>query len=163
VSDQRHLEEEEKTMEAVHMSGAARPRPVGINHVALEVDDVELAIAFYGRLFDIRGVSRVDRGAFLDLGDQFVAIFEPGVGEDRHFGLVVDDKQRAREVLAAEGVETLPGARLDFRDPFGNRVQVVQYDQIKFLKSPQVLRALGLPELGKSDSALAELRSNGLA
>jgi lactoylglutathione lyase len=139
-----------------------RPRPVGINHVALEVDDVDAAIAFYGRLFDIRGVSRVERGAFLDLGDQFVAMFEPGVGEDRHFGLVVDDKERARQVLAAEGVDTF-GPRLDFRDPFGNRVQVVQYDQIKFLKSPQVLRALGLPELGKTDAAQAELRSNGLA
>ena len=140
-----------------------RPRPVGINHVALEVDDVERAIAFYGRLFDIRAVERAHGGAFVDLGDQFIAMFPPGAGEDRHFGLVVDDKERARRVLAAEGVETLPGPRLDFRDPFGNRVQVVQYDQIQFLKSAQVLRALGLPSLGKSEAALRELRSNGLA
>jgi lactoylglutathione lyase len=140
-----------------------RPRPVGINHVALEVDDVDRAIAFYGRLFDIRSVSRVNRGAFLDLGDQFIAMFEPGVGEDRHFGLVVDDKERARQVLAAEGVDLLPGPRLDFHDPFGNRVQVVQYDQIKFLKAQRVLQALGRPELGKTEAAMAELRSNGLA
>jgi hypothetical protein len=138
-------------------------RPVGINHVALEVDDVDRAVAFYGRLFDLRGVERAYGGAFLDLGDQFIALFPPGAGEDRHFGLVVDDKERARRVLAAEGVEPLPGPRLDFRDPFGNRVQVVQYDQIQFLKAPEVLQALGLPALGKTDAALAELRSNGLA
>jgi len=139
------------------------PRPVGINHVALEVDDVEAAVAFYSKLFDVRGVARAYGGAFVDLGDQFIALFPPGAGEDRHFGLVVDDKQRAREVLAEEGVELLPGGRLDFRDPFGNRVQIVQYDQIQFLKDPGVLRALGRPDLGKTDAALAELRENALA
>jgi lactoylglutathione lyase len=140
-----------------------RPRPVGINHVALEVDDIDRAIAFYSRLFEIRNVERAHGGAFIDLGDQFIAMFEPGAGEDRHFGLVVDDKERARRVLAADGVEVLPGARLDFRDPFGNRVQVVQYDQIQFLKTAAVLRGMGLPALGKTEAALAELRSNGLA
>ena len=144
-------------------SNGDRPRPVGINHVALEVDDVERAIAFYSRLFDVRGIERAYGGAFLDLGDQFVAMFPPGAGEDRHFGLVVDDKERARRTLAAEGVPVLPGPRLDFRDPFGNRVQVVQYDQIQFLKAPQVLEGMGLPALGKTDAAMAELRSNGLA
>lgn len=141
----------------------SRPRPVGINHVALEVDDVERAIAFYGRLFDLRGVDRAHGGAFVDLGDQFIAMFESGAGEGRHFGLVVDDKERARRVLLAEDVELLPGPRLDFRDPFGNRVQVVQYDQIQFLKAPQVLEGMGLRALGKNDAALAELRSNGFA
>ena len=140
-----------------------RPRPLGINHVALEVDDVERAIAFYGRLFAIRSVERAYGGAFVDLGDQFIALFPPGAGEDRHFGLVVDDKQRARRVLAAEGVETLPGPRLDFHDPFGNRVQVVQYDQIQFLKQEAVLRGMGLGSLTKSEAAIAELRSKGLA
>ena len=139
------------------------PRAVGVNHVALEVDDVGAAVAFYSRLFDLRGVSRAYGGAFLDLGDQFIALFPPGAGEDRHFGLVVDDKERARHVLAAEGVEVLPGRFLDFRDPSGNRVQVVQYDQIQFLKTPQVLAGLGVPALGKSERALAELRSNGFA
>ena len=150
------------TVTGMHSNGE-RPRAVGINHVALEVDDIERAIAFYTRLFDIRDVERAHGGAFIDLGDQFVALFPPGAGEDRHFGLVVDDKARARRVLAANHVATLPGNRLDFRDPFGNRVQVVQYDQIQFLKVPEVLRAMGLPALGKTDTALAELRSNGLA
>ena len=121
-----------------------RPRPIGINHVALEVDDVERALAFYGRLFDIREVERADGGAFVELGDQFIAMFPPGAGEERHFGLVVDDKEAARRVLAAESVDLLPTGRLDFRDPFGNRVQVVQYDQIQFEKTPAVLRAMGL-------------------
>ena len=143
-------------------SQGARPRAVGINHVALEVDDVEQAVAFYRRLFDVRAVERAYGGAFLDLGDQFIALFPPGAGEDRHFGLVVDDKEHARRVLEAEGVETLPGPRVDFHDPFGNRVQVVQYDEIQFLKAAQVLKALGVPALGKSNEALAELRSNGL-
>ena len=128
-------------------SNTKRPRPVGINHVALEVDDVERALAFYGRLFDIRHVEREDGGAFVEMGDQFIAMFEPGAGEDRHFGLVVDDKDAARRVLAAEAVELLPTGRLDFRDPFGNRVQVVQYDQIQFTKTPAVLRAMGLGSL----------------
>jgi lactoylglutathione lyase len=142
---------------------ANRPRLVGINHVALEVDDIDRALAFYGRLFDIRRVERAHGGAFLDLGDQFIALFERGAGEDRHFGLVVDDKEAARRVLAAEAVELLPGGRLDFRDPFGNRVQVVQYDQIQFLKASSVLQGMGLASLSKTEAALAELRSNGLA
>ena len=139
------------------------PRAIGVNHVAMEVDDVEAAVAFYARLFELRGVARAGTGAFLDLGDQFIALFPPGAGEDQHFGLVVDDKERARRVLAEQGVEVLPGRFLDFRDPFGNRVQIVQYDQIQFLKDPGVLAGLGVPELGKTDAALAELRSNGLA
>jgi lactoylglutathione lyase len=138
------------------------PRAVGINHVALEIDDVEGAVAFYSRLFDIRNVERAYGGAFLDLGDQFIALFPPGAGEDRHFGLVVDDKERARRALDAEGVELLPGPRVDFHDPFGNRVQVVQYDQIQFLKTAGVLAAMGLSSLGKSEAALDEMRSNGL-
>jgi lactoylglutathione lyase len=143
-------------------SETTRPRPVGINHVALEVDDIDRALAFYGRLFDIRRVERAHGGAFVDLGDQFIALFERGAGEDRHFGLVVDDKELARRVLAAEGVELLPGGRLDFRDPFGNRVQLVQYDQIQFLKAPTVLQGMGLGSLAKTEAAIAELRSNGL-
>jgi lactoylglutathione lyase len=126
------------------------PHAVGVNHVALEVDDVEHAIAFYSQLFQLRGVERAYGGAFLDLGDQFIALFPPDAGEDRHFGLVVDDLSR------------LPGPR-DFHDPFGNRIQVVQYDRIQFLKDARVLSALGVPALGKSDAAIEELRSNGLA
>ena len=121
-----------------------RPRPVGINHVALEVEDVDRAVAFYGRLFDLRGVERAYGGAFLDLGDQFIALFPPGAGEDRHFGLVVDDKEATREALEAAGAEILPGRGLDFRDPWGNHVQVVEYVDVQYSKTPEVLRGMGL-------------------
>ena len=136
------------------------PRLVGINHVALEVDDVEEAVDFFSRLFDVTRVEREPGGASIEIGDQFVALFERGV-EEAHFGLVVDDKEAARERLAANGVEPLPGGRLEFRDPSGNMIQVVQYDQVRFLKDDRVLRALGL-ELRKTEAALAELRENGI-
>jgi catechol 2,3-dioxygenase-like lactoylglutathione lyase family enzyme len=135
-------------------------RLVGINHVALQVDDVEDAIAFFSRLFDVTRVEREPGGASIEIGDQFVALFERGV-EEPHFGLVVDDKEAVRERLAAEGVELLPSGRLEFRDPSGNMIQVVQYDQVRFLKDERVLRALGL-ELDKTQAAIDELREHGV-
>ncbi|MBA3413363.1 MAG: VOC family protein [Actinobacteria bacterium] len=139
-----------------------RPRIAGINHVALEVDDVERALAFYSRVFEIHVSEREPGTAFVDVGDQFIALFEPGSGEERHFGLVVDDKEAARRTLEAAKADILPGRRLDFRDPFGNRVQVVQYDQIQFTKAERVLEGMGLA-LGKTEQAIAELRAKGLA
>ena len=141
-----------------------RPRLVGINHVALQVDDLEAAVAFYCELFEPTSVDRSEPdAAFLELGDQFLALFERGSREEEpHFGLVVDDKAAARRALEAHGIEILPGHRLDFRDPSGNRVQVVQYDQIQFTKAERVLQGMQL-ELGKSDAATAELREKGLA
>jgi len=142
-----------------------RPRLVGINHVALEVDDIEEALAFYGRLFELKLRSRSAGAAFVDIGDQFVALMQ-GRSQPRdrarHFGLVVDDKEATRRALEAAGVEILPGRRLDFFDPSGNRVEVVQYDQVQFTKPDGVLRGMGL-ELGKTDEALAELRAKGLS
>jgi catechol 2,3-dioxygenase-like lactoylglutathione lyase family enzyme len=141
-----------------------KPRLAGINHVALQVDDLEEAVAFYCRLFEPTSVDRSEPdAAFLEIGDQFVALFERGSREEEpHFGLVVDDKAVARRALEAEGVEILPGHRLDFRDPSGNRVQIVQYDQIQFTKPDELLRRMQLsPE--KTESARAELRAKGLA
>ena len=147
------------------MESEKRPRVVGINHVALEVDDVDRALAFWRSLFDIELRGRVRGAAFIDLGDQFIALSEGrsgGADHERHFGLVVDDKEAMRRALAAAGAEILPGRRgLDFRDPFGNRVQVVQYDEVQFTKSEAVLRGMGLA-LGKTEQALAELREKGL-
>jgi catechol 2,3-dioxygenase-like lactoylglutathione lyase family enzyme len=141
-----------------------RPRLVGINHVALQVDDIEAAVAFYTNLFQPTAVDRsVPGAAFLQLGDQFVALFERGPRtEEPHFGLVVDDKQAAGQALEEAGVEILPGRRLDFRDPSGNRVQIVQYDEIQFTKTSRILEGMRL-ELDKSEQALAELRAKGLA
>jgi lactoylglutathione lyase len=140
------------------------PRLVGINHVALQVDDIEEAVAFYTGLFQATDVNRnVPGAAFLRMGDQFLALFERGPRtEEPHFGLVVDDKEEARRALEAAGVEMLPGPFFDVRDPSGNRVQIVQYDEIQFMKTDRVLAGMGL-ELGKSEQALAELRAQDLA
>jgi lactoylglutathione lyase len=141
-----------------------KPRLVGINHVALQVDDIEEAVAFYTELFEPTGVNRsIPGAAFVQMGDQFIALFERGPRtEEPHFGLVVDDKEEARRALEDAGVEILPGGRLDFRDPSGNLVQIVQYDQIQFTKTDRILAGMGL-ELEKSESALAELREKGLS
>jgi catechol 2,3-dioxygenase-like lactoylglutathione lyase family enzyme len=141
------------------------PQLVGINHVALEVEDVGRALDFYGRLFELELRGRSAGAAFVDLGDQFLALMQgrsQPPDRARHFGLVVDDKEATRRALEAAGAEILPGRRLDFLDPFGNRVEIVQYDQIQFTKADRVLRGMGL-ELGKSDAAVAELRAKGLA
>jgi catechol 2,3-dioxygenase-like lactoylglutathione lyase family enzyme len=143
------------------------PRPVGINHVALEVGDVDEALAFWESIFGelrLRGRSRTM--AFWDLGDQFVALAERRDREpdaERHFGLVVDDKEAVRERLRELGVPISSGRSLDFRDPWGNFVQVVDYRDIQFTKAPEILRGMGLDGLEKSERALAELREAGLS
>jgi lactoylglutathione lyase len=141
-----------------------KPRLVGINHVALQVDDIDEAVAFYTEIFEPTGVDRsVPGAAFLRLGDQFIALFERGErAEEQHFGLVVDDKEAVRRSLKDAGVEALPGRFFDIRDPSGNRVQIVQYDEVQFSKTERVLEGMGL-ELGKSERALDELRAKGLA
>jgi lactoylglutathione lyase len=144
---------------------SARARLVGINHVALEVSDVDEALAFYGRFFDFELRGRVPGMAFVDLGDQFLALGEgrtQAPDDHRHFGLVVDDKEATRRALEEAGVEILPGRGLDFRDPWGNRVEIVGYRDIQFTKAPGVLRGLGLEALGKSEKAIEELRRKGL-
>ena len=138
-------------------------RLVGINHVALQVDDIDEAVTFYTDLFRPTAVNRIPGAAFIQMGDQFIALFQRGPRtEEPHFGLVVDDKEEARRALEAAGIEVLAGPFLDFRDPSGNRVQLVQYDQIQFTKADRVLAGMDL-ELGKSEPALAELRAKGLA
>lgn len=142
-----------------------RPRLVGINHVALEVDGIERAVAFYSQLFEFHRVDRQPGAAFIGIGDQFIALMQrgsPASELERHFGLVVDDKERARAALATAGAEILAGQRLDFRDLDGNRIQIVQYDQIQFTKADTVLRGMGL-KLGKTEQALLELRAKNLA
>jgi lactoylglutathione lyase len=143
-----------------------RARLIGLNHVALEVGDVEEALAFYGRIFEFALRGRGARMAFIDLGDQFVALTAgPAQASDehRHVGLVVDSKETAREALAKAGVEVLPGGGLDFRDPWGNVIEVVEYSEIQFTKEPRVLAGMDLAGLGKSEQALEELRAKGLA
>jgi catechol 2,3-dioxygenase-like lactoylglutathione lyase family enzyme len=142
-----------------------RPRLVGINHVALEVGDIDEALDFYGQLFAIERVDRMAGMAFIDMGDQFIALSEGDPGPPdraRHFGLVVDDKPAVRAALEEAGVEISRGRFLDFRDPWGNLVQIVDYRDIQFTKAPGVLRGMGLTGLEKRPGALEELREKGL-
>jgi catechol 2,3-dioxygenase-like lactoylglutathione lyase family enzyme len=144
---------------------ATRARLVGLNHVALEVGDLADALAFYGGLFEMELRGRAPGMAFIDIGDQFIALAEGRTqppDQARHFGLVVDDREALRAALREADVEILPGRGLDFRDPWGNHVQVVEYGDIQFTKAPKVLRGMGLEDLEKSPEALRELRDKGL-
>ena len=141
-------------------------RLIGVNHVALEVGDIDEALAWYGRFFEFELRGRSGRSmAFLDMGDQFIALQAgrtqpPDRG--RHFGLVVDDKEGVRAALQEAGVQVQESGSLDFPDPWGNHVQVVDYRDIQFTKAPEVLRALGIDELPKTESAREELRRKGI-
>lgn len=140
-------------------------RLIGINHIALEVDDIDEALSWYGKFlqFELRG--RAPSMAFIDMGDQFIALATPRTQPPdarRHFGLVVDDKDAVRDALKQAGIGVASHGSLEFHDPWGNQVQVVDYRDIQFLKAPAVLRALGLEQLEKSDSAQQELRRKGI-
>jgi lactoylglutathione lyase len=141
-------------------------RLVGINHIALEVGDVEEALAWYGRFFEFELRGRAGaRMAFIDMGDQFIALAagrSQPADDDRHFGLVVDGKEAVRAALADAGVRVRRTGSLDFIDPWGNHIQVVDYRDIQFTKTPAVLRAMGLDGLGKTEAAQREIRDRGL-
>ena len=144
---------------------AKKPRLVGMNHVALEVGDIEEALAFYGAIFDFRLRSKSRTQAFIDMGDQFIAlakVAKPHVDDQRHFSVVVDDRSPVKVLAEAAGGKLLPGPFLDFLDPWGNRVEVVEYANIQFTKAAHVLRGMGL-DLAKNAKALAELAEKGMA
>src|SRR5436190_7928725 len=146
------------------MAHASKARAIGFNHVALEVGDIDEALTFYGRLFEFELRGRSDTSAFIDLGDQFLALQKgraQPADDGRHFGLVVDDKEVVRRALADAGVDTLPGQFLDFLDPWGNRIEIVGYDNIQFIKAPNVLRGMGLSHLSKNEKATKELIAKG--
>ena len=148
------------------MTEFARPRLIGLNHLALEVGNIDEALAFYNRLFKFELRGKSESMAFIDLGDQFIALQKgrkQPPDDGRHFGLVVDDKEAARRALEAAGVPVLNGPFLDFRDPWGNRVEIVGYDNIQFSKAPNVLRGMGLTRLVKNEKAKKELADKGMA
>lgn len=146
------------------MNRVHKSRLVGINHVALEVGDLDEALEFYGKAFEVTLRGRSGNMAFVDMGDQFVALEQANTqppDRGRHVGLVVDDQARALEALVEAGAER--AGRNDVLDPWGNRIQIVDYREIQFTKAPWVLRGMGLDDLEKSDRALEELREKGLA
>lgn len=141
-----------------------KPRMLGINHVALEVGDLDQALAFYGKIFDFTLRNEDEDGAFIDLGDQFIALMKgpkPKRIVGRHFGLVVDDRSTVRALAEAAGARLLPGPFLDFLDPWGNRIEVVEYANVQFTKAAQIQRGMGV-NLSKNEKALRELAEKGM-
>jgi len=148
------------------MTRKKKARAIGFNHIALEVGDIDEALAFYGGFVDFNLRGKSETAAFIDLGDQFInfaAGRRQGPDEGRHFGLVVDDKAAARAALEEMGVELRPGRFLGFLDPWGNRVEIIGYDNIQFTKAPHVLRGMGLEGLQKTEKAIRELTEKGMA
>ena len=142
-----------------------KAQALGINHVVLEVDDLDEALKFYGRLFQFNLRGRNDHNAFIDLGDQFIQL---RLGRTqvpdgaRHFGFVVDDREPVREALEEMNVELLERG-MNFRDPWGNRIEVVPYDDIQFTKAPNILRGMKVEGLKKTPEALRELSEKGMS
>jgi len=148
------------------MPNPSKPRMVGINHVALEVGDIRAALEFYGAIFDVRLRGQAPGMAFIDMGDQFLALSEgrsQKPDHHRHFGLVVDNRAPVRAALKKLGAKILPSRGLDFLDPWGNHIQVVEYENIQFTKANHILRGMQLTELNKSNQALDELRAKNMA
>ncbi len=146
-------------------NGKGKAKALGINHVVLEVGDLDAALEFYSAIFDFELRGRSERSLFVDLGDQFIQITKndvPAPDALRHFGLVVDDREPVRQALAQLGVELLERG-LNFRDPWGNRVEVVPYDDIQFTKAPHVLQGMAADGLEKTEGAIAQLTEKGMA
>ncbi len=148
------------------MTGPKKARAIGINHVALEVGDIDQALEFYAGFieFELRG--RSEDMAFIDLGDQFMN-FSTGrkqaADDARHFGLVVTNRALVAQALDSMGVSLLPGPFMDFLDPWGNRIEIIDYESIQFTKAPHVLRGMGLGGLEKTADAITELTEKGMA
>ncbi len=142
-----------------------KARALGINHVVLEVADLDQALEFYGALFDFKLRNRTDHNAFIDLGDQFIQLSlgkTHGPDDKRHFGFVVDDREPVRRAMEKLGIKSI-NERLNFRDPWGNRIEVVPYEDIQFTKDFHVLKVMGAGTLKKSATAIQELKQKGMA
>jgi lactoylglutathione lyase len=145
--------------------GEKKARALGINHVVLEVGDLAAALKFYSAIFDFTLRGKSDHNAFIDLGDQFIQLSlgkSQGPDDKRHFGFVVDDREPVRRALEKLGIKSI-NDRLNFRDPWGNRIEIVSYDDIQFTKASHVLKGMGLSALAKTVSAVEELRKKGMA
>ena len=149
-------------------AGARRPRLVGMNHIALEVGDIEEALAFYGKIFEFTLRGKGKGQAFIDMGDQFInlaEVKEPHRDHRRHVGIVVDDKSPVPALVEAAGGKLIDGPFLDFLDPWGNRIEVIAYADIQFTKAPHVLKGMRLDaeRTAKTKKAIAELAAKGMA
>ena len=141
-----------------------KARALGINHVVLEVDDLDKAVEFYGAIFEFKLRGKSDHNAFIDLGDQFIQLSlgkAQGPDDKRHFGFVVDEREPVRRALEKLGIKSI-NERLNFRDPWGNRIEVVSYDDIQFTKAAHVLKGMGIATIEKTPNAVEELKKKGM-
>jgi catechol 2,3-dioxygenase-like lactoylglutathione lyase family enzyme len=146
-------------------TGEKKARALGVNHVVLEVSDLDAALEFYGAIFDFTLRGKSEHNAFIDLGDQFIQLSlgkTQQADDKRHFGFVVDDREPVRRALQKLNVELLD-KRLNFRDPWGNRIEVVPYEDVQFTKASHVLKGMGAGALEKTSNAIDELRKKGMA
>src|SRR5712692_3864814 len=148
------------------MSDSRKPRLIGINHVAIEVGDIDEALEWYGKIFDFTLRGKHERAAFIDMGDQFINLarvpdYKQNGVERRHIGFVVDDRSTVKARAEAAGAEMVEGPFLDFLDPWGNRIEVIEYSNIQFTKAPHVQRGMGI-KLAKNDNAKKELAEKGM-
>ena len=147
------------------MSNEKKARALGINHVVLEVGDLDEALEFYGKIFDFKLRGKRDHNAFIDLGDQFIQLAlgkTQGPDDKRHFGFVVDNREAVRGALERLGIKSI-NDRLNFRDPWGNRIEVVSYDDIQFTKAPHVLKGMGAGALAKTANVIEELKKKNMS
>jgi len=142
-----------------------KARALGINHVVLEVDDLDKALEFYGGLFEFELRGRSDHNAFIDLGDQFIQLTlgrTQVADTKRHFGFVVDDRVAVKRAMDRLGIKSI-NERMNILDPWGNRIEIVPYDDVQFTKAEQVLKGMGVGGLGKTASAIEELKKKNMA
>ena len=142
-----------------------KARALGINHVVLEVDDLDKALEFYGGLFEFSLRGRSDHNAFIDLGDQFIQLTlgrTQVADSKRHFGFVVDDRQSVQRAMDRLGIKSL-NERMNILDPWGNRIEIVAYDGVQFTKAEHILRGMGVGVLEKNSGALDELKKKNMA
>jgi len=148
------------------MTELKKARAVGLNHIALEVGDIDEALGFFGQFLEFTLRSKSDTMAFIDLGDQFIALIkgrkQPN-DDERHFGLVVDDKEAVGAILSEMGIKMASERFMDFYDPWGNRIEIVGYEGIQFSKTAGVLKGMGLDGLGKTEKAVQEIADKGMA
>jgi len=142
-----------------------KARALGINHVVLEVDDLDKALEFYGALFEFTLRGKSEHNAFIDLGDQFIQLTlgrTQVADTKRHFGFVVDDRNAVKRAMDRLGIKSI-NDRMNILDPWGNRIEIVSYDDVQFTKAVNILKGMGVPLLDKTASAMEELKKKGMA
>jgi lactoylglutathione lyase len=142
-----------------------KARALGINHVVLEVDDLDKALEFYSAIFEFTLRGKSNHNAFIDLGDQFIQLTlgrSQAPDTKRHFGFVVDDREAVRRALQKLGIKSI-NERLNILDPWGNRIEVVSYDDIQFTKANHVLKGMGVGPIAKNPQAIEEIEKKGMA